>query len=122
MLTLVSLLFVTSYASAQEGGLILGDPIQEKPKQMNPSNEEGEMGLKEQPVLRSKTSTMEVKSNSTSTPTTQNTSLKEMVKVKKTKPQQENKTEAKEEEESVLTFNFLHYMIQKFKFGEVIDQ
>lgn len=119
------MLFITTYTNAQEGGLILGDPVQEKPKQSTPSIEEGEFDLKEQPVVRSKNTSLDQKNTSTLNTSEQNSSsnaIRTEVMPNKKPAVTEEKKQVQEDEESVLTFNFLYYIIQKFKFDEVIDQ
>ena len=82
-------------------------------------SEEEEMELKDQPVLKSKTTVVK---SSESSSTDQATSSNKSDALKPAANTAGEKKEVQDDEESVLTFNFLYYIIQKFKFAEVIDQ
>ncbi|MEL7002155.1 MAG: hypothetical protein AAFN93_05385 [Bacteroidota bacterium] len=118
----VSISLTANCTYAQEGGLILGDPIQEKPKVNTPSEESGDFDIQELPNA-SKALSIEQRTHTLTPSLDQSKSIKsDEAKKSVVKAVLKEEKKVVEEEESVLTFNFLYYIIQKFKFDEVIDQ
>ena len=113
--------------SAQEGGFMYhegGGDYQEKPEA--PSSPGGESSYT-QPGLKSN---YNVQSDAQQEPTTHNNVTKEAGKTDPvpTRPattapvKSENREKEENTDDSVLSYNFLHYIIQRFKFADIIDQ
>lgn len=128
------LLVSACYASplaAQEGGFMFheggGDSHQEKPEAPSSPGTENSFtrpGMKTNyPKDKKKTTTQDTEQteeeNTTERPSAdQKSSNKQQPAAN---PVMDNSNE-EEDPDSVLSFNFLHYIIQRFKFSEVIDQ
>ncbi|UII33792.1 hypothetical protein LVD17_08175 [Fulvivirga ulvae] len=127
ILLLVSACIVNPLA-AQEGSFMFheggGDNIQEKPEAPSSPGTENSYT---QPGLKSTYSRDKNKSDTQEKPEESNkqkpaAAANVQVQVRQTTTSPTTGNNEEEDPDSVLSFNFLHYIIQRFKFSEVIDE
>lgn len=133
----VSMCYVNTLL-AQEGGFMFNDDGDQE-RVESPTSAPGSERSYHQPggrpvVIRDNTTTATNKDEkkTTSHEATQKSTSEHSNTVKSEEPQSDKKehtanpvidtTNKEEDPDSILSFNFLHYMIQKFKFSDVLDQ